>query len=564
MGSQNQFVYSASSIDGHPRSAWMMNNKWQGAIQHGNLVPVEITPVMPGDSFKCKLNAFIRTATQPIFPFMDRVTAHFAAFFVPKRLVWNKTKQFYGENVEGYGIQSEVLEPRDNNQHAVIGKDEVATYPYSIASYLKLVRQNTGSFVSATPINLNVIRSFLQVYNDWFRNENFHSPYLWDHDQTGDGDRYLATKSGSNVSGSNHVPTVCKELDVFTACLPWTQKASGPIALPLGDRAIVKLIPASEAGAPGANATPNLVDINSGEYVRASAESTVHLNASSEFAVPTDEGVGSYFNPNGSLYADLRNATAANVNQLRLAVATQRYFETLARCGSRYREYIKAMFGVEIGDTTAQMAEYLGGFSLDINVDQVVSTAGYASGASNTVGSVGAVSVSGASKDLYKKSFVEPGYVVVVMYTKHNRTYGQGLDAMYTKHEIWDEYNPKFAFMGEQPVKKSRIYFDGSDSADSATFGFNEYGNEYRYKEDMVVGLLAPSNSLSYEFCNLADKYASAPTLSGDFLLEDRNAIARCLAGGASSPDYFVDLYFERKVARPMPLDSVPGLMDHF
>lgn len=562
MGSQNQFVYSASTIDGHPRSAWMMNNKWQGAIQHGNLVPVEVTPVMPGDSFKCKLSAFIRTATQPIFPFMDRITASFAAFFVPKRLVWSKTKQFYGENVEGYGIQSEVLEPRDNGGHCFVNRSSVATYPYSIASYLKIVNQAANLGEHPTPINLNAIRCFLQVYNDWFRNENFHSPYLWDHDQTGDADRYIATKSGSNVSGTNHVPTVCKELDVFTACLPWTQKASSPIALPLGDRAVVKLIPASElTGEGGQNESPHFVKKNGTSY--AAYEQTL-IDNGANIAGDLSPDVPGFINPNGSLYADLRNATAANVNQLRLAVATQRYFETLARCGSRYREYIKAMFGVEIGDTTAQMAEYLGGFSLDINIDQVVSTAGYSAGSSNTVGSVGAVSVSGASKDLYKKSFVEPGFVVVVMYTKHNRTYGQGLDAMFTKHEIWDEYNPKFAFIGEQPVKKSRIFFDGNAVNDDATFGFNEYANEYRYKEDMVVGLLSPSNSSSYDFCNLADKYASAPTLSGDFLLEDRNAIARCLAGGDSSPDYFVDLYFERKVARPMPLDSVPGLMDHF
>lgn len=563
MGSEGRFVYTASTIDGHPRSSWNMNNKWQAAIQHGNLVPIDITAVMPGDSFKVKLNAFIRTATQPIFPFMDRITAGFAAFFVPKRLLWNKTKEFYGENTEGYGIQSEVLEPRDNSGKTTCNLEDVATYPYSIASYLGITpKKSQGDGVVPTPINLNYIRSFLQCYNDWFRNENFHSPYLWDHNQTGDAERYIATKSGSNVSGTSHVPTVCKELDLFTACLPWTQKASSPIALPIADKAVVKLIPATElTGEDGENQSPHFVKKSGDAY---SAYSETLTDNGSHLVGETTGDIPGFIDPKGSLYADLRSATAANVNELRLAVATQRYFETLARTGSKYREYIRAMFGVEIGDTTAQMAEYLGGFSLDINIDQVVSTAGYSAGSSNQVGSVGAVSVSGASKDLFKKSFVEPGYVVIVMYTKHNRTYGQGLDEFLRKHEIWDEYNPKFAFIGEQPVKKSRIRYDGDESADDATFGFNEYANEYRYKADVVRGLLNPAVSNSYNFCNLADKYTDTPTLSGDFLYEDRNAIARCLAGGAASPDYFVDLYIERKVARPMPLYSIPGLMDHF
>lgn len=561
MGSEGRFVYTASTIDGHPRSSWMMNNKWQAAIKHGYLIPVDITPVMAGDSFNINLNAFIRTATNPIYPFMDRITANFGAFFVPKRLVWNKTKQFYGENIEGYGIQTEVLEPRDDTGKMTVSMSDVSSYPDSFGTFFGITPKSVSGEGDKTEINLNILRSFLQVYNDWFRNENFHAPYLWDHDQTGDGDRYLATLCGSNIGGTSSLPKVCKEKDFYTACLPWTQKASSPVALPLGDRAVVKLIPASElSGEDGQDQSPILKRKSGTNYVNADG-GQVSFNASN---ITDENDHVAFIDPHGSMYADLRNATASNVNQLRLAVATQRYFETLARTGSKYREYIRAMFGVEIGDTTAQMAEYLGGFSIDININQVVSTAGYSAGSSNTVGALGAVSATGTSNHLCKKSFVEPGYLVIVMYTKHNRTYGQGLNPFYRKHEIWDEYNPKFAFIGEQPVKKSSIFYDGLVSNDDATWGFNEYAAEYRYVPDKVVGLLNPAASNSYNFVNLADKYNDQPTLSGDFLKEDRTAIYRCLAGGESSPDYFVDLYIERKVARPMPLDSIPGLMDHF
>ena len=557
MANENHFVYNPSTVD-ISRSKFMINSFWKGDIYHGDLVPVEIRRVMPGDSAKYEISSFIRTATPPIAPFMDTVRLSFAAFYVPERLVWDKEKEFLGENREGYGIQSNVLAPR--TIRSLVNKSDAATtYKRSLATYLGIVAQKT-QIHNYSPISLNPLRSYLQVYNDWFRNENFMAPYLWNHNETGDAvSRSVATLGGTSLGLGLTLPKVCKQLDRFTSCLPWSQKGNA-VLLPLGATAPVgalgsdgdfvqggmEVVYGPELGDPlGVNISTGTVGVDLG----------IRTNGTVQ-VLSADEG-------GSGLVADLSQATAATVNQLRLAFATQRYLEQLARSGSKYREYIKGMFGVNIGDTTAQMSEYLGGMTIELNVDQVLQSTGYAASGSTTLGAPGATSTSASTGYLFTKSFVEPGFIVIVAYTKHNRSYGQGIDEIYQKHDILEEYNPKFANIGEQAIKTNCLYFSGESADDDDRFGFQEAWSEYKHARDVIVGSLAPSNSSAYNFWSLADNYSEAPQLSSDFLTEDRTNIARCLSGGQASPDYFLDIKFKRTFVRPMPLYDIPGLIDH-
>ena len=569
MGSENRFVYAPSTVD-IGRSKFIMNSFWKGSLYHGYLYPVEITRVMPGDSAKYNISAFIRTATPPISPFMDSIKLSFAAFYVPERLVWNKEKEFLGENTEGYGIQSEVLAPRSGTAQMTVSVDSAATsYKKSIGTNLGLVRQKVSGITNYSPIALNPIRCFFSVFNDWFRNENFMAPYLWDHNQTGDAPRGFATRNGVSIVAGSDLPRVCKQLDRFTSCLPFAQKGS-PVTLGIGGYA--PIVTDSVMHGVGVN------DIKFGWYGTGgiiSQPSALGIgdngtlgrlvgfeNGTSGSVAVLQPQVGQAMEAT-NLLADLGSSTATSVNQLRLAFATQKYLEQLARTGSKYREYIKGMFGVSIGDTTAQMAEYLGGFTMELNIDQVLQTTGFAADGTTKLGAPGAVSCSANSDYLFTKSFTEPGFIVIVAYTKHNRTYGQGIDDIYFKHEILEEYNPKFANVGEEAIKKSLLYFTGDASDDDTRLGFQEKWSEYRHKKDIVVGELCPSNTGSLNTWSLADNYASAPVLNEEFLTEDRSAITRCLAGGESSPDYFLDIKFNREFVRPMPLYSIPGLIDH-
>lgn len=561
--SSNHFVYNPSTVDIR-RSKFLMPSFWKGPIYHGDCVPVEITEVMPGDSAKYNLSTFIRTATPPIFPLMDTIRLSFAAFYVPTRLLWNKEKEFVGENTEGYGIQTEILEPRCQNGYNFVTPSEAgSTAARKLATYLGLVRQSTGALDAsdASPIAYNPGRAFLCVWNEWFRNENFMAPYLWNHSETGDAfGRPLCSLGGTNYYyGSLDLPKVCKQLDRFTSSLPWAQKGSPVLLSFYGDAPVI---------AKDTTVTGNIHDMGYATYLGHTATDTLTkpLGTVSSILTIGNSSFSSDVNSEvkySNLFADLGSATAKSINEIRLAFATQRYLEALARSGSKYREYIKGMFGVNIGDTTAQMPEYLGGFSMELNIDQVLQTTGFAAGSSTTLGAPGASSTSAASKYLFTKSFTEPGYIVIVAYTKHNRSYSQGIDEIYQKHEILEKYNPKFANIGEQAIKKSLLYFTGKVADDNTRWGFQEAWSEYRTKRDVIIGALAASNSSSYNFTNLGDNYASAPTLNADFLTEDRANITRCLAGGDSSPDYFLDIKFNREFVRPMPLYSIPGLIDH-
>lgn len=559
----NRFVYAPSTVD-ISRSKFQMNSFWKGSIYHGDLVPLEITEILPGDSAKYDIAAFIRTATPPIYPIMDTIRLSIAAFFVPKRLLWDKTKQFYGENTEGYGIQSEVLEPRSTSGLFVSTATAVSV-PHSIGTYFGLVRQKTTSLTKASAISLNPLRAYLQVYNDWFRNENFMAPYLWNHSEVGDDSRAIATIGGVGVNAASDVPRVCKQMDRFTSCLPWAQKGS-PVLMPLGETAPVVAKSVSDPDDlfdMGGTIQFGYKDLQ-GDNNFAGTGKNAAFGLNGQLST-SDSSVGSreYEISLSNMYTDLSKATAASINQFRLAFATQRYLEALARTGSKYREYIKGIFGVSIGDTTAQMAEYLGGMTIELNVDQVLQTTGFSAGSSTTLGAPGASSTSATNDYLFTKSFTEPGFLIVVAYTKHNRTYGQGIDEIFQRHELLEYYNPKFANIGEQAIKSNNLFFSGEDADDNDRFGFQEAYSEYRYKKDVVIGALNPANSSSFNFTNLAENFATKPVLNADFLTEDRTNIARCLAGGVSSPDYFLDIKFMRTFVRPMPLYSIPGLIDH-
>ena len=261
--------------------------------------------------------------------------------------------------------------------------------------------------------------------------------------------------------------------------------------------------------------------------------------------------------------ADLSNATAANINQLRQAFQLQRLFEKDARGGTRYTEMLKSHFGVTNGDARLQRPEFLGGKHVLLSMQQVSQTAP-SSGTGNALGQLGAYSVTGSSDGSFVKSFTEFGYIVGVACVRVKHSYAQGISKMFTRKRRFDFYYPALANIGEQPVYVRELYAGTGGAGNVNVFGFQEAWADYRYKPDMVTGMLRPGQTADMTAWTYADNYTTAPTLSADWVHETTSNIDQTLAVPSATADQFIaDFGVMNKCTRPMPLYSVPGLIDH-
>ena len=252
-----------------------------------------------------------------------------------------------------------------------------------------------------------------------------------------------------------------------------------------------------------------------------------------------------------------------SVNELRLAFAYQRFLESLARSGSRYTELLLGLFGVRSPDARLQRPEYLGGNRVPINVSEVTNSA---QSEQDFLGDLGAKSSTSDVNHDFVKSFTEHGYLFGLMVIRYDHSYSQGLARFWTRNTFTDFYNPKFAHLGEVPIYKAEIFASPETIADkSKVFGYQEIWADYRYRPNMVTGEMRPGVQNSLAYWNLADYYASEPTLSDEWIREDVSNVDRALAvTSAVSNQFWADIYIRNKCTRCMPMYSVPGLIDHF
>lgn len=542
MAEKNFAVVPSVSIS---RSKFLRTSTHKTAFNLGDIIPVYLDEVLPGDTRSIDIAALVRMST-PIAPIMDDIELEFFAFFVPNRIVWKNWKRFMGESPNaGYNLSAPVVPYQNIAAGAlVVG---------SIGDYMGLPQKNTATIkVSAMPI-----RGLIAIYNRWFRDQNVEAPIV------------MSDSDGADSSALNYT-SLClkayKKSDYFTRALPYAQKGA-PVSIPLGVSATVKTIPTSAVDtskltvnplywATSAGGVPSLATSTNNQYLSKQSNAATGYNYSN-----AGESAATLFPAN--LVADLSDATAATINQLREAFQLQKLLEKDALYGTRYWEILYAHFGVTSPDATLQDPEYLGGYRMDINVDQVLTTAGYDDTDQTLVGKPGANSVTGGKGSLFTKSFVEHGFIHILAVARQKKhTYSNRLDKMWTREDRYDYYWPEFANLGAQEVKKKEIFATGT-SADEDIFGYQEYAAEYRYKPSYVSNILNPLRANSLDFWTLADRYQSAPTLSVSFLKEDRTNLEDALVSGSNGPDFIADFYFQDTAVRPMPMFSIPGLIDH-
>lgn len=491
------------------RSVFKRDHGLKTAFDAGYLVPIFVDEALPGDTFTCTMTGFGRLAT-PVNPIMDNLYIETFFFAVPYRLVWNNWQKMCGEQ-ENPGDSTDYLVP------TVSGT--VTTN--SLFDYMGIPIGN-----SLTWNNLHG-RAYNLIWNEWFRDENLQDSVVVDKDDGPDTlSDYVMLKRG-------------KRHDYFTSCLPWPQKGDA-VSLPLGTKA-----PLATDAANGANLS-----------VYSTAQSGQRLMDANSTRLQLSGASGASSN---EFYADLSDATAATINQLREAFQIQRLYERDARGGTRYTEIVRSHFGVVSPDARLQRPEYLGGGKERINVHPIAQTS--STDATTPQGNMSAFGTTGGRMGGFNKSFTEHSVIIGMACVFADLNYQQGLNRMWSRQDRWDFYWPALAHLGEQAVLNKEIYADGS-SNDDAVFGYQERYAEYRYKPSMITGIMRSDASGSLDNWHVAQDFASLPALNASFI-EENPPIDRVVAV-PSEPDLLFDAYFNLKCARPMPVYSVPGLIDHF
>ena len=526
------------------RSKFVRPSTHKTTFNAGNLIPIYVDEVLPGDTFKMRMSSVIRMST-PIYPVMDNANMDVYFFFVPNRLVWEHWKEFFGENNTTHWEQP--IEYEIPQITAPAGGWAKGT----IADYMGIPTLISNISVQALPF-----RAYCKIWNDWFRDQNLKDPAMISLDET----TTAGANTGDYVTNAEKgaLPLkVAKYHDYFTAALPEPQK--GPEVNISG---ITGYAPVTTR-----NKLTNQSGINM-KMDNSTTSYTMFLERGTAKDLKT--ATASYSNPTlgiiepRNLWADLQQTggTATSINALRQAFAIQRLYEKNARGGTRYIEIIKAHFGVQSPDARQQRSEYLGGTRIPINMDQVVQTSNSGDGITPQ-GNTAAYSLTTFNESMFTKSFTEHGYIIGLTCIRTEHTYQQGIERFWSRKKMLDYYFPTLANLGEQAILNKEIYAQGS-AADDEAFGYQEAWAEYRYKPSRISGAMRSNYQTTLDAWHYADKYASQPILSSDWIDETSANIDRTLAVQSATEDQFIaDFYFACEATRPMPLYSIPGLIDH-
>lgn len=552
------------------RTKFDRSHVYKTTFNSGKLIPVFVDEVLPGDTARMSVNYFARLAT-PIKPIMDNVYLDWFFFFVPNRLVWEHWQNFCFEQEDpddstDYVIPTVAATGNSNNG-----------YVGSLWDYFGLPVNTSGNLsgISALPF-----RGVYLIWNEWFRDENLQKSVKI---QKGDTNEVLNSARSSDqpswvfTSGTSIVPGFAcpprgKRHDYFTSALPWTQKGPGVSIGLAGTATLVDPKPVTGFFVAQANADLGAAQLSKDGGVHDVYTGTGSLNYQGGYDVSIAghaiKGAGMsqvVCEPGSSwlskdAYADLDSSSIFTINSLRTAFQMQKFYERLARGGSRYTEVLRSFFGVVSPDARLQRPEFLGSFTKMVNVNPIAQTS--ATDDTSPQGNLSAYGVTAAKFHGFTKSFVEHGYVFGFVCARADLTYQQGINKMWLRSTVYDFYWPTFAHLGEQAVELREIYAQGS-KADTTVFGYQERYAEYRYKPSQITGKFRSSvTGGNLDVWHLSQFFKNAPTLNEEFITENP-PIERIIAV-PSEPEFLLDIGFRYTTVRPMPMFGTPGLVDHF
>lgn len=550
-----------------PRSRFAMPHSLKTTVESGELVPIFVQEVLPGDTHSIDCTTFGRLAT-PITPFMDDVVQEVFFFFVPNRLVWDNWEKFCGER-KNPGDSIDYLIPQVRTTDA---KGNNLAKVGTLWDYLGL--PVVGSTKEITPTSVLyadalAFRAYNLIYNEWFRDENLQES--------------VEVPLGDDVSDLSIFPIRRrgKRHDYFSASLPWPQKGPG-VELPLGTVAPLSLYNTTGTSASLDGVGSKFMDYINGTY---QASNLIYARGFQEGATA---GATENFSMAGAwgntkvLGVDLTDVTAVTINSLREAFQIQGLLERDAVGGTRYSEILRAHFGCISPDARLQRPEFLGGFSQPVIVNPVVQNS--STNDTTPQGNLAGYGVVGSSRHGFTKSFVEHGVIIGLVNFRADLSYQQGINRMWSRRTRYDFFWPALAHLGEQAVLNKEIYTQGSsannpddfyneETDNNDVFGYQERYAEYRYKQSMITGKMRSYNGESdwtaeegkfesLDYWHLAQNFENLPRLNSEFI-EENPPLDRVIAV-PSEPQFLLDCHFKLVSVRPIPVYATPALLSRF
>lgn len=546
------------------RSAIHVAPTTSGTFNAGELVPFyQDSLIMPGTTIKLDLRSLVRMST-PVGVPMDNLYLDVYFFFVPHKLTLsraNMTPSVQESNrsfAAFMGAQDNLLNmptPSDIKLPAMLLNNKTAAVG-GVWDWTGC--QNKLNYAVEEPVNPLNFLAYCKIWNDYFRDPNGSmNPVTFTTStyDSGVSTSIILPSSGPsswsyylNTPYINQFPClpVCRFHGYYGSVLPWPQRNSTMVSIPVGDSAPL---------------------ISGSSYNIKSGALLFKGKTAASGSVNTEIWSDSSQTPTTTLYADLTQAAGVTVNQFRQLVQEQRWYEALARSGNNtLAELTSGMFNVTPSDAISNRAELLGSKRIPLNIIQVNNTAGssVSTDIQSSLGSTGSFSLTNDSSFMFSKSFDTWGSLIGVACVRCDDTFSQGLDRQYSKFDRFDYYWPQFANLGEQAVLNKEIYCSGQTSDDNAVFGYQEAWAEYRFRPNHVCGLLRPSESLGY--WTFANHFSSLPSLNSfiDASSQKSNIDQALQVSHDSSGFQFMGQFCcDMTIVYPMPTYSIPGLVDH-
>lgn len=517
------------------RSRFNLNYRHTTTCDYGKLIPIMAKFCLPGDVWRC--GADILARYQPMLsPSFTRSWIKVRYFFVPLRLIEPDFEKVVTGSSDG-SLVSTV--PVLHNFIEGVQKPSQVVAKNSFWDYLGIPCMDYSTLQDADKSFLPAQyweKAYTRIYWDYFRDENIGS--------INDFDSYY-----SNVHTYGTCFTRCFSVllskDYFTSCLPWQLKGVAPTFSVVNSEILP--VHAFQGNSDQVSDLGSILYVPKQNVPNNDLSSVISSENYQQPATNVYSGV-----PSGEA---LSSFTAAD---LRTMFAQTRVFERLARCGSRYTEYLRANFNVSPSDGTLQRAQYLGGFKQPIVCTEIPQTAQDGNNAVGTLRGKGISSGGGSIKPYVVKEF---GVIFGLLTVMPEISYSQGIPREYTYKERFDFFNPSFQNLSEQEVRNAEL-FVSNDGKNSKPFGYQGYYNELRVSHNLNTSEMRDTLS----FWNQGLYFSGRPNLNLNFLdsstYNNGNSFHKPFSV-RDKPPIIIDCMNLLDVYRPMVRRPVPGFIDH-